>query len=238
MAIVTKLQAPVTGAGAAKSYEQQMDEERRKLEQQGRSFVDQLRQQAQGLTPSLAQSQLQAASKRNLAQTLAAAQTRPASASARRQVAMAPGTMGVDMAQQGRIGSIQERQLAQDMFAQQAAQQAAAERANMLGGFQIARTPADLRAQAAMDKYNADMQKWQAKKGAESQAYGALLSTGAALALSDKTKKTDIKSASKNANSFLDAIEQLSAPVDESSFTELLRQQAEMHKKLKKLEGK
>lgn len=225
----------VQGREAAPTfYESLLEQERQRQQQEGQALTDQLQKQAMGQTPSLAKAQLSAANQRNLAQTLAAAQGMGANPMMRRQLQQQTGQLQRQQAQQGQIAGLQEQATAQDLLAQQIASQQANQRALAQAGFNIARTPADLRAQEELDRFNAELQKWQAKKGAEAAGYGALIGTAGQILASDKAAKTDIAPAKKSVNSFLDELEKLSAP--EADLGAVLKEQGKMHARLKKME--
>lgn len=237
MAKVTKQVKPVLGAPAAKLYEGQLDQERARLQQSGQAFQQQLQQQASA--PTLAKSQLEAANKRSLAQTLAAAQNFGTNPGLQRQIRQQTGLADRLLAQQANIGGMAEQQAAQNLMMQQAAQQQAAERANMLAGFNIARTPADIAAQQELDRFNAANAKYQQQLASGSQAIGSLIGTlNAAAIMSDKNQKENVKSAKKPIAKFMDQLEKLSRPEPNANMEEVLKQIGKSHAKLKKMESK
>lgn len=96
-----------------------------KAERDRADFISDLQKQARGEGPSLAEAQLKAATDRNLAQQLAAAQTqRGGSASARqRNLARSQAESGRELAQQSAQARLQEQQQAQQQLGEQISQE-------------------------------------------------------------------------------------------------------------------
>lgn len=194
----------------AKQYEDLLAKQREQNLAASQELTTQLQQQARGEGP-LAGAQLRAAQNRNLAQTLSAAQTAGASPLAARQMLQTRAQQSRDLAELGQ----QERLQAQQALAQQIAQQSGMSRADILGGFGIAKAPQELMADYEKTRFAADVARRNAVQQQQSQMLGGILSAGAQLgaaalnpaaAVSDEEQKKNIKPASKEVNSFLDKL--------------------------------
>lgn len=177
-----------TGIGdVSKKYASALEEQRLKNLEVGNELTSQLRQQAMGEGP-LANAQLKSAQNRNLAQTLAAAQTAGGSPLAIRQMLQQRGQQGQELAQLG----IQERLGAQQALGQQLASQAGIGRSDIMAGFDISKMPATFSHEAAMQQASLQAQKDMALKQQQSAILGSLIQAGAsagAAAMSDKNQK-------------------------------------------------
>lgn len=171
---------PGVGGGTqeqvSKHYGTQLEQQRLSTAKTGGELTEQLRQQAMGEGP-LAGAQLKQAQTRNLAQTLAAAQAAGASPLAMRQMLQQRGQQGQELAQLG----IQERMGAQQTLGQQLATQAATGRADIMAGFDISKTPAQMAQERAMQAASIQAQKDAAQKQQQSGILGGILGAGASL---------------------------------------------------------
>jgi hypothetical protein len=166
-------------------YEKQLAEGRIANLAANKELTEQLQQQARGVGP-LAGAQLRAAQNRNLAQTLAAAQSGPQSALSARNLIQARGAASRDLAELG----LQERLQSQQALGGQIANQANILRGDVAAGYDIGSDPAKERIGMQRDKFAADVQRNIANKQFQGQILGGLVSGGAAgLASSDEGVK-------------------------------------------------
>ena len=190
---------------------------------QGAALRDQLAQTAAGKGPSLAEAQMKQAQDRNLAQQLAAASSQRGGSPAalQRQLARQQATSGQEIAQQAGVARMQESQAAQQLLGQQVNnEQAAADQAvnnYMKMGFSVEQAQAQalqdletLRSNARVGGATQQTQASIANAQSQSQLLGGLLggaaSIGGAFAMSDKAQKKNIKKASTDTASFLNAL--------------------------------
>lgn len=177
-------------ARKAAEYEQLMAESRIKNLYSQDKFTTALEKQAYGEAPSLANAQMKATQNRNLAQTLAAAQSMGASPLNMRQILNQRGESSRDMAEMGGIQRLQEQQGAQQMLGNQLGQQANTAQGFINSGFGIARAPIESAIQGEQFTRQLQAQKdMQASKN-RADTTGALIKGGASLlAMSDEQQK-------------------------------------------------
>lgn len=155
----------------AKEYEDRLKQQAAATEQQNKALTEALSQQARGEGP-LAGAAMRAAASRNLAQTLAAAQSTPgASPLAARQIMQLRGQQGRDLAQLG----LQERLASQEALGGQLARAAETGRADIMGGFGIAKSPQEMMADYEKMRFQADLAKQQQIKQQQAGIGSALL---------------------------------------------------------------
>ncbi len=201
-----------------------------KQEQQARAgqsrLIDQLREQADGKGPSLAEAQLRSASDRTLAQQLAAAASQRGGnqASLQRALAQSQASSGAQLAQDAATMRMQEQNAAREQLASALQAQRGTDVQSQLSQEQLATQrlgqsfdmgTAQQQALANLEKMRTD--QFLAAQGltatgqqAASQAQAGLLGgviggVGAAMG-SDKNMKKDVKDSSKDVNKFLDAL--------------------------------
>lgn len=168
----------------AKFMQAQEEQRLKNLETSGQ-LTEQLRQQAMGEGP-LAGAQLKQAQSRNLAQTLAAAQSAGGSPLSTRQMLQQRGQQGQELAQLG----LQERLGAQQALGGQIAQQAGMSRADIESAYGIGMTPVKMQHEAQMQQARIQAEKDAALKQQQAGILGGVLQGGTSLALaSDENQK-------------------------------------------------
>lgn len=161
----------------SKRYEDLLAAQRDKNLASSDQLTQALQQQASGQGP-LANAALKSAQERNLAQTLAAAQSMNASPLSTRQVLQQRGQQSRDTAQLG----MQERLASQQALGSQLQNQANMGTNYATTGFGIARAPKDLMSTYETNRFNADVARDNAIKAQQAAIGGALLgSAGTAL---------------------------------------------------------
>jgi len=174
----------------ANEYEAMLADARIKNLQSQDRFTQDLEKQARGEGPSLATAQLKAAQSRNLAQTLAAAQTAGAGPLSTRQLLQQRGQSSRDIAELGGIQRMQEQQAAQQQLGQQLGQQANTSQGFATTGFGIAKSPIESNIQTQQFQQQLQQQKDLAFKQRQAQMAGALIGAGGSAAmLSDENQK-------------------------------------------------
>jgi hypothetical protein len=217
------------------------------MAQLGAQNLYDLKQQATGKGPSVTADLLKANKERTLASQLSAAQgmrTRNVGG-LQRQLAQQAGMANRAQAQGSAVGRVQEQQFAQNQIAGLA-------QGDLSRQSQMAQLEAQRRAQASASKNQLGGQVLGAVGTVVGGMYGgpAGASVGGAVGsaagsggLSDSRAKDNKKPASEKVNSFLDQLSkrQSESKVESGSeaqngFMQVLAAQAEMHKRLKKME--
>lgn len=157
----------------AKKYEDISDEQRAYNQSQNRALASQLQQQATGVGP-LANAALKTAQNRNLAQTLAAAQSAGASPLNTRNLLQARGQQSRDLAEL----SMQDRLASQQALGAQLGQSAQIAGADIGQGFGIARAPVDSMKEYEMTRFGADVARQNQIKQQQGAIGSALLGAG------------------------------------------------------------
>lgn len=174
-------------------------------------LISDLRAQTSGTAPSLAEAQLKSASDRSLAQQLAAAQAaRGGSAASReRQLMQGQAQAGRELAQDATTARLQERQMAQQLLGDQIGQEQAGADALVQNYMNMGFNFEQARQQAAADYEKAETAQFLQAQGLTAQGFegaaarrGELISgaAGAAMAMSDKDSKKNIKKTSQQKN--------------------------------------
>jgi len=190
-------------------------------------LISELQATSQGQGPSFGTQALEKTTRRNLAQTLAAASAArgPSVAASKRSLMSQAGAGARNVAEQGAIIQAQEQQQAQNVLSQLANSQQQQD-------LQQVMQPGEILAQAEQARFQNAQDQAARDRAFAGQMGGALLGTvgaiGGAMAgpggakmgqqsgqatgsavgemLSDKTQKKDIKPASNSVNSFLEAL--------------------------------
>ncbi len=191
-------------------------------------LISELQATSQGQGPSFGTQALEKTTRRNLAQTLAAASAArgPSVAASKRSLMSQAGAGARNVAEQGAIIQAQEQQQAQNALSQLANSQQQQD-------LQQVMQPGEILAQAELARFQNAQDQAARDRAFAGQIGGALLGTAGAIGgamaggpagakigqqsgeasgeavgqmLSDKTQKKDVKSATKSVNSFLEAL--------------------------------
>lgn len=178
---------------------------------QAPQLLQQLRQQALGQGPSLAEAQLKSVTTRNLAQQLAAAASMRGRnpAAAQRQALQQQGAAGRDLANASGQARLQEAQGAQQLLLQQQAQADALAQQSGQQGYERAVAPQQALQDYELARFGADVNKTNQIKQQQNAILGGVLGAagqGVGSLLSDKSEKKNIKNASKDVDNFLEAL--------------------------------
>lgn len=188
-----------------------------------RQLTSALQQQATGVGP-LAGAALRGAQNRNLAQSLAAAQSMGSSPLATRSLLQARGQQSRDLAELG----LQERLQSQSALGQQIANQANTSRNDLSQSFEYARSPMQQQQEMEKIRYQGDLARAMAASQGRDQLLGGVLQGGSALGMaalmSDEDQKqspteleANVSKRKKASNDdsrsgFADAVSGMSAP--------------------------